>query len=146
MPCTQSQGASPAAPITGLLLANPDEPQCDLRAPRCSACTRLDDECNIADCISYSYHEVQGLQAQISHLRDRLQLQLATEAGSRTVEDSSSQETPLLPTHTEGEHQPLQRDRAALSGDSRREAEEVGILAIGGHDLYSQNKYGRLPG
>lgn len=87
---------------------------------------------------------VQSLQDQIRHLQARLDL--APVAASHP--NGESQHMPLAPNHSP---LPLQQQESLLQtgndkvnwpSDCLKEAEEVGVLAIGGSNLYSENKYG----
>ncbi|KAH7031455.1 fungal-specific transcription factor domain-containing protein [Microdochium trichocladiopsis] len=84
--------------------------KCDLRVPRCTACEKQNDECNITECVAYSHSTVQTLLDELHRLRGRLDV-----AESRGPREQSMTEQQV-----------------------RSEAEELGVLAVGGprrHDM-----------
>ncbi|KAH6695451.1 fungal-specific transcription factor domain-containing protein [Plectosphaerella plurivora] len=91
--------------------------KCDLKVPRCAACTRHDEECNITECVAYPYAVVHMLQTEIADLKARLASQSAVPPAPQIV----------------------QREQSGWTAG--KEAEEVGILAIGGPNRHSEDKY-----
>ncbi|KAL3471973.1 fungal-specific transcription factor domain-containing protein [Aspergillus californicus] len=89
--------------------------KCDLQIPRCSACTRQDEACDITDCVAYPYSLIESLHARVQELESK------------------------LTTHSNGPS--ASSGQLDWSADVSREAEEVGVLAIGLPGLYSHNKY-----
>ncbi|KXJ88095.1 fungal-specific transcription factor domain-domain-containing protein [Microdochium bolleyi] len=78
--------------------------KCDLKVPRCTSCTRQDEECNITECVAYSHASVQQLRDELERLRAR----------SSVLE--------RVPARTS----------AMTEQQVRSEADELGVLAIGG--------------
>lgn len=102
--------------------------QCDLKIPQCSACERHGEACNITEFVAYPYSVVEKLHARVQELEQRLH---------------ASQSTNQVPSITQNLRAIQQSPTGAWSADVTREAEEVGVLAIGFQDPYSQGKYGR---
>ncbi|KAK2029288.1 hypothetical protein LX32DRAFT_589041 [Colletotrichum zoysiae] len=92
--------------------------KCDLRVPQCSACRRQNEQCNITDRVTYSYAAVKSLQDQITELQSRL------DSISRNSSD-----------------QPAKASELGHFDDVRKEAEEIGVLAIGRPNSYSERIY-----
>ncbi|KAL0941806.1 branched-chain amino acid [Colletotrichum truncatum] len=92
--------------------------KCDLTVPRCSACQKQNEQCNITECVTYSYAAVKSLQDRIKELQAKV--------------DSLSQGTA---------EQPPQDLEASRFGDLRKEAEEIGVLAIGRPNSYVDRLY-----
>lgn len=119
--------------------------QCDQKVPRCSACIRQNDKCNITECVAYPFSVVQGLQDQIRHLQARLDLApvAASHPGGESRRLSLAPDHPPLPVQQQESLLQAANDKVNWPSDGLKEAEEVGVLAIGGSNLYSQNKYGK---
>ncbi|KAG9256609.1 fungal-specific transcription factor domain-containing protein [Emericellopsis atlantica] len=105
--------------------------KCDQKVPRCAACTRQNEECNITDCVSYPYSAVLALQTEIEHLKARLQ---QTQIASETYKDP--------PRADNGSRFPRQASDEDVNGSlPGKEAEEVGVLSIGGPSRFTQDQY-----
>lgn len=102
--------------------------QCDLKIPQCSACERHGEACNITEFVAYPYSVVEKLHARVQELEQRLH---------------ASQSTNQVPSTSHNVRAIQQSSSGAWSADVTREAEEVGVLAIGFQDPHSQGKYGR---
>lgn len=89
--------------------------------PTCSSCRRQNEPCNIADCVAYPYSVVATLQGKIRNLEYQLE-----EAKKRNDHQSSSQE---------------EQGGRAWAEAIRKEAEEVGTLAIGGVQDGADSQY-----
>ena len=92
-----------------------------MKVPRCAACTRHDEDCNITECVAYPYPVVRMLQAEIDDLKARLATTSSNNNHASTAVDQS----------------------ASVVG---KEAEEVGILSIGGPNRHTEDKYGKSYG
>lgn len=108
---------------------------------------RQNDDCNITECVFYPYSALQRLQERINELEARpgAIADGAVGAGGDTTDDQTLDTSQVMmdrPTAPMAVSGPPVGDRAE-SGDEtlQREAEEVGVLAIGGLDHYSENKY-----
>lgn len=97
--------------------------------PRCSACKKQGEPCNITDYVAYSYALVERLHSRIQELESKL--------------DSQASGNSNIPEHvpTVYPRPPEPPEKLSWSADVSKEAEEVGVLAIGFEDRYSQNKY-----
>lgn len=85
--------------------------------------------------MAYPYAVIEGLHAKVQELEGKLIAQSShTDQDPRTASSG----------HTIGQHG-LQKnsEKSAWPTDVSKEAEEVGVLAIGLADPYSHNKYGR---
>ena len=109
--------------------------QCDLIVPRCSACKKQGEPCNITEYVAYSYALVERLHSRIQELESKLDSQV----GNHHPDQGPSAPTRLDPTAYS--RPPGVPDKLPWSADVSKEAEEVGVLAIGFEDQYSQNKY-----
>ncbi|KAK2003493.1 hypothetical protein LX36DRAFT_677598 [Colletotrichum falcatum] len=92
--------------------------KCDLLVPRCSTCHRQNEQCNITYRVTYSYAAVKSLQDRITELQNRL------DGISRNSSD-----------------QPARASEPGRFDDVRKEAEEIGVLAIGRPSSYSERMY-----
>ncbi|KAK1728585.1 fungal-specific transcription factor domain-containing protein [Colletotrichum acutatum] len=92
--------------------------KCDLRVPRCSTCEKQNEQCNITDRVTYTYAAVKSLQDRIIELQVRLD----------TVSEATASQTGPVAG-------PGQFD------DVRKEAEEIGVLAVGRPSGYSERIY-----
>lgn len=92
--------------------------KCDLQVPRCSTCLKQNEQCNITDCVTYSYAAVKSLQDHITVLQGKI--------------DSLS--------HTTTQPTQISSDTVRFN-DVRKEAEEIGVLAIGRPNHYSDSIY-----
>ncbi|KAH6900005.1 fungal-specific transcription factor domain-containing protein [Thelonectria olida] len=101
--------------------------KCDQKVPKCSACIRQNDACNITECVAYPFSAIEDLRNQIDHLQARLALVSTTTA-----------QPPLAATLN---HLVPPRDSPSQNLDLHKEAEEVGVLAIGGPSPHSDSKY-----
>ncbi|KAL6400967.1 hypothetical protein AUP68_16687 [Ilyonectria robusta] len=117
--------------------------KCDQKVPQCSACIRQNDKCNITECVAYPFSVVQRLQDQIRHLQARLDLApvAASHPGGESQRLSLAPDHPPLPVQQQESLLQAVNDKVNWPSDGLKEAEEVGVLAIGGSNLYSQNKY-----
>ncbi|KAH7145604.1 fungal-specific transcription factor domain-containing protein [Dactylonectria estremocensis] len=115
--------------------------KCDQRVPQCSACMRQNEKCNIIDCVAYPFSVVQSLQDQIRSLQGRLDLTAA--AASHAAVTTQLQPAPDVPSLPGSQGIDVQRnnDKASGPSDGLNDSEEIGILAIGGPSLHSDNKY-----
>lgn len=98
--------------------------KCSLQVPQCSACMRHGEECNITDCVAYSYRTVESLLERIQDLEAQL-------VGSTSIPSSETV------NRTSYSASAAQSQDKALA----KEAEEIGILAIGGPSSYSEGAY-----
>ncbi|KAK1498487.1 hypothetical protein CTAM01_07216 [Colletotrichum tamarilloi] len=89
-----------------------------VKVPRCSTCHKQNEQCNITDRVTYTYAAVKSLQDRIIELQARL---------DGVSEATASQTGPIAG--------PGQFD------DVRKEAEEIGVLAIGRPSGYSERIY-----
>ncbi|KAH7316933.1 fungal-specific transcription factor domain-containing protein [Stachybotrys elegans] len=103
--------------------------KCDLKVPRCTACIRHNEECDITQCVAYPYSVIQKLQDEIRDLKARLQE--ATINAVRPLPEGNT----FLPTAIQSSRE----EQVSWSLD--KEAQEVGNLAIGGFNRHSENKY-----
>lgn len=94
--------------------------KCDLRVPRCSTCERQNEQCNITDRVTYTYAAVKSLQDRIIELQARL---------DAVSEATASQTGPVV--------------GPGQFHDVRKEAEEIGVLAIGRPSGYSERIYSK---
>ena len=114
--------------------------QCDQKVPRCSACTRQGDECNITECVFYPYSALETLQRRINDLEARLPGSAEGVNGAQPAVQPATDDRDAsvgfvgLSDSAEAQH---------TSASFHKEAEEIGVLAIGGSDIYSRNKYGK---
>ncbi|KAI8241035.1 hypothetical protein K4K55_012934 [Colletotrichum sp. SAR 10_96] len=92
--------------------------KCDLRVPQCSACEKHNEQCNITERVTYSYAAVKSLQDKIRDLQATI--------------NSLTQD---------GETQPAEAPDVSRFGDVRKEAEEIGVLAIGRPNSYADRIY-----
>lgn len=104
-----------------------------MAVPRCSACLRQNENCNIIDCVSYPYSEVKKLQDQIDRLQARLEA-AGTEPGGRGADELSG-------SVDRASHATAHASRQEVD-DVRKAAEEVGVLAVAGRNQYLNNTYG----
>lgn len=104
--------------------------------PQCSACERQGEVCNITEYVAYPYALVESLHSRVKEL----------EAKIAACTNGSSCE-PTVSEHARGPSSnglPPTTGKSASIADVSKEAEEVGVLAIGFVDRYSHAKYGRL--
>jgi hypothetical protein len=104
--------------------------------PRCSACKKQGEPCNITDYVAYSYALVERLHSRIQELESKLD--------SQASNNNISDQPPNAPVRLDPAAYPRETDvpeKLPWSADVSKEAEEVGVLAIGFDDRYSQNKY-----
>ncbi|KAL3485693.1 fungal-specific transcription factor domain-containing protein [Aspergillus germanicus] len=104
--------------------------KCDLKVPRCSACQRHGEACNITEYVAYPYSLVASLHSRVKELEQKLQSysnQSGSNSSSALLGDASTQLN--------------NSERPIWSVDVSKEAEEVGVLAIGYWDRYSEKKY-----
>lgn len=94
--------------------------KCDLRVPRCSTCHKQNEQCNITDRVTYTYAAVQSLQDRIIELQAKL---------DAVSEATASQTGPI--------------SEPGQFNDVRKEAEEIGVLAIGRPSGYSERIYSK---
>lgn len=99
--------------------------KCDLQMPDCTACVRHEEQCDITDCVAYSHSTVEALFDRIRDLEERIQ------AGKFNPDTPQAQPNPIS--------EPPQPS-AALE-DVSKEAEEIGILAVGGPSSLSAGAY-----
>ncbi|KAI8167429.1 hypothetical protein K4K49_006982 [Colletotrichum sp. SAR 10_70] len=92
--------------------------KCDLRVPQCSACEKHNEQCNITERVTYSYAAVKSLQDKIRDLQATI--------------NSLTQDA---------ETQPAEAPDVSRFGDVRKEAEEIGVLAIGRPNSYADRIY-----
>ncbi|KAJ5015604.1 hypothetical protein K4K57_012910 [Colletotrichum sp. SAR 10_99] len=92
--------------------------KCDLRVPQCSACEKHNEQCNITERVTYSYAAVKSLQDKIRDLQ-------ATINSLTQDAETQSAEAPDV----------------SRFGDVRKEAEEIGVLAIGRPNSYADRIY-----
>lgn len=97
--------------------------KCSLQVPQCQACTRHGENCDITDGVAYSYRTVESLFGRIQALE--AQLAAATPSAPHAI------------NHATNSASVEQSQDKALS----KEAEEIGILAIGGPSSYSEGSY-----
>ncbi|KAL2848518.1 fungal-specific transcription factor domain-containing protein [Aspergillus pseudoustus] len=104
--------------------------KCDLKVPHCSACQKHGEPCNITEYVAYPYSLVASLHSKVKELEQKLQSypgQLGPDSSSARLGDA----------HTQLDNS----ERPIWSVDVSKEAEEVGVLAIGSGDRYSEKKY-----
>ncbi|KAL1873616.1 hypothetical protein VTK73DRAFT_803 [Phialemonium thermophilum] len=118
---------------------HPRKVKCDLRVPRCSACIRLGDECNITERVYYPYSVVRELQDQVNELRARLSTGQGAPGSVNHDQSQGGQQTSSAIDGHAGARP--QGGTGANLTDIQKEAEEVGVLAIGGSDIYTGSKY-----
>lgn len=94
-----------------------------MKIPQCSACEKQGEQCNITDYVAYPYALVESLHLRVQALEEKLGT-LPDQPGSSLQPQRNVSNVPW-------------------SEDISKEAEEVGILAIGLSDRYSQTKYGK---
>ncbi|KAI8202683.1 hypothetical protein KHU50_004716 [Colletotrichum sp. SAR 10_65] len=92
--------------------------KCDLRVPQCSACEKHNEQCNITERVTYSYAAVKSLQDKIRDLQATI--------------NSLTQDA---------ETQPAEAPDVSRFDDVRKEAEEIGVLAIGRPNSYADRIY-----
>ncbi|KAF6843070.1 branched-chain amino acid [Colletotrichum musicola] len=88
--------------------------KCDLQVPRCSTCQKQNEQCNITECVTYSYAAVKSLQDRVRELQEKL--------------DELSNQHARVP-------------ESSRFGDVRREGEEIGVLAIGRPNAHADKIY-----
>ncbi|OJJ42674.1 hypothetical protein ASPZODRAFT_137056 [Penicilliopsis zonata CBS 506.65] len=93
--------------------------KCDLKIPQCSACSRQGEACNITEYVAYPYSLVERLHSRVQELEQQLAQKGAGQSGPQQAAS----------------------DSLGWSADVTKEAEEVGVLAIGFADPYSHSKY-----
>ncbi|KAJ0420119.1 fungal-specific transcription factor domain-containing protein [Aspergillus carlsbadensis] len=104
--------------------------KCDLKVPQCSACQKHSEACNITEYVAYPYSLVASLHSRVKELEQKLQ-----SYSNQTGSISSSDLLGGAPTQLDNSERPV------WSVDVSKEAEEVGVLAIGYGDRYSEKKY-----
>ncbi|GME28511.1 uncharacterized protein LTHEOB_2532 [Neofusicoccum parvum] len=119
--------------------------KCDGTIPQCGACRRSDQECNITECVTYSYNTVHRLQVQVERLHQQLAQLGSSPSRSRVhsepleAEHRHDVETQLLQTGIPGTERGVDDFVAAV-------AEEVGNLTLGAPDGPSQRYVGSAAG
>lgn len=98
--------------------------KCDLKVPQCSACSRHREDCNITEGVLYAYSTVEVLLSRIQSLESQ-------SAARSPLQDAGQQSRPPRTTSGPAEDQ----------GDLSKEAEEIGILAVGGPSPFSSGAY-----
>lgn len=86
---------------------NPRWQQCDLKVPQCTTCAKQNEECNITKCVAYSHDSVELLLGELRKLQACV---------------DQAQHVPDRP------HPSVMTEQQV-----RNEADELGVLAIGGH-------------
>ncbi|KAJ5261079.1 hypothetical protein N7478_011674 [Penicillium angulare] len=109
--------------------------RCRTRKVKCSACARHNETCNITDYVAYPYSVVEKLHARVQELEQRL-------LGLRSTSPAANAAEPIQPSTINPLGQQSTTNRLLWSADVTKEAEEVGVLAIGFQDPYSHTKYG----
>ncbi|CAI7657740.1 unnamed protein product [Penicillium pancosmium] len=104
--------------------------KCDLNVPQCSACSKQGETCNITEHAAYPYSLIKELHSRVNELERDLET-YANDAGgasgnTRPVGISAQQDA---------------SEKPSWSANVSKEAEEVGVLAIGFADPYSEMKY-----
>lgn len=88
--------------------------------------------------MAYPYAAVESLQQQIEGLQSRLQAVTGQNHADAAVVTGLSNQDFISSL----DHSPGRSNKQNWSDDIRKEAEEVGILAVGGPGAYSEHKYG----
>lgn len=102
--------------------------------PQCSACERQGEVCNITEYVAYPYALVESLHSKVQELEEKL----AAYTNGSTHGPSPNGPTPGPYSN----RQPTVGE--SVPADVSKEAEEVGVLAIGFADRYSHSKYGNI--
>lgn len=103
--------------------------------PQCSACERQGEVCNVTEYVAYPYALVESLHSKVKELEDKL-----AACTNESAHGPSFNGSPLGPYSNR--QQPTARE--SVPADVSKEAEEVGVLAIGFADRYSHSKYGKM--
>lgn len=112
-------------------VSSAEHTKCNLKVPQCSACEKQGEVCNITEYVAYPYALVESLHLRVKELEEKL---AAGKDGS-TYNPHTGEPSTNPPFVTSGK---------TASPDVSKEAEEVGVLAIGFADRYSQAKYGEF--
>jgi hypothetical protein len=98
-----------------------------MKIPQCTSCKRQNEQCNITECVAYSHASIEYLRGEVHRLQASLELAQHTVA---TNNQGSTFDAPPRPT-------------AMTEQQIRREAEELGVLVIGGsRNNNSRSSYG----
>lgn len=100
--------------------------------PHCSACERQGEVCNITEYVAYPYALVESLHSRVKELEGKLAAYTNGSAHGPYLSGPTLE--PYFNRQTAG--------ASAPPADVSKEAEEVGVLAIGFADRYSHSKYG----